>query len=60
MIARGSTQIVGIRLPEEIAVAFKKEAAGRNVRLNKLFQEMWKLYQQAMRKDRVNDGSQPG
>ena len=60
MIARGSTQIIGIRLPEEIAVAFKKEAAGRNVRLNELFQEMWKLYQQATRKYRVSDGSQPG
>ena len=52
MIGRGSTQIIGIRLPEEIAVAFKKVAAGRNVRLNELFREM--------RKDRVNDGRQPG
>ena len=53
MVAGGSTQVVGIRLRKQTAVAFKKEAAGRNVRLNELFQEMWELYWQAKRKDQA-------
>ena len=40
MMARESKQVIGIRLPKQMAVAFKKEAVGRNVRLNELFQEM--------------------
>ena len=44
--ARELTQVIGIRLPEKMAVAFKKEAAERNVRLNELFRKMWELYQQ--------------
>ena len=53
MVARESTQVIGIRLPKQTAVAFKKEAAGRNVRLNELFEEMWELYWQAKREDQA-------
>ena len=49
MVARESTQVIGIRLPNQKAADFKKEAAGRNVRLNELFGEMWELYRQAKR-----------
>ena len=53
MVAGGSTRVTGIRLPKQTAVAFKKEAAGRNVRLNELFEEMWELYRQAKREDQA-------
>jgi predicted DNA binding CopG/RHH family protein len=39
------SQIIGIRFPEEIAVAIKQEAARRNIRLNRLIQELWEKYQ---------------
>ena len=42
---RQSTQVIEIRLPKQ--VAFKKEAAERGMRLNKLFQEIWEFYRQA-------------
>jgi predicted DNA binding CopG/RHH family protein len=42
----GKSQIIGIRFPEEIAVAIKQEAARRNIRLNRLIQEMWEKYQE--------------
>ena len=42
-----STQVIGIRLPRQTAIGFKKEAAIRNVRLNELFVDMWDLYRQA-------------
>ena len=63
MVAHESTQVIGIRLPRQTAVAFKKEAAGRNVRLNELFQEMWELYRRHARKTRqrkTRNGSQQG
>jgi len=52
-VARESTQIVGIRLPVQVAAAFKKEAAGQNVRLNELFQEMWEMYRREKRKEQT-------
>ena len=60
MAARETTQVIGIRLPEESAAAFKMEAAGCNVRLNELCREMWELYRKATREDRTSDGDQPG
>jgi hypothetical protein len=45
---RGS-QIIGVRFPKEIAVAIKQEAARRNIRLNRLFQELWENYQKEMK-----------
>ncbi len=51
MVAREQTQVIGIRLPKQTVVAFKREAVSRNARLNELFQEMWELYQQAKRED---------
>ena len=55
--ARELTQVIGIRLPEKMAVAFKKEAAERNVRLNELFRKMWELYQQVKREERTRKAS---
>jgi len=43
------TQVVGIRLPRQTAIAFKMEAAVRDVRLNDLFREMWELYRRTDR-----------
>ncbi len=43
------TQVVGIRLPRQTAIAFKTEAAVRDVRLNDLFREMWELYRRTDR-----------
>ena len=59
MVVRESTRVIGIRLPKQMAVAFEKKAAGRNVCLKGLFQdrpelkrEVWEflneLYPQAM------------
>ena len=59
MTPRESTQIVGIRLPQHLAAAFKAEAAARNVPMNALFREMWELYGQTIRQDHLNDGSKP-
>ena len=53
MMARESKQVIGIRLPRQTAVAFKKEAAGRNIRMNELFREMWELYRRARREDQA-------
>ncbi len=38
-------KIIGLRLPQEYVTLVKKEAADRESRLNKLFMEMWELYQ---------------
>jgi hypothetical protein len=46
---QGGSQIIGIRFPKEIAVAIKQEAARRNIRLNRLFQELWENYQKEMK-----------
>jgi len=43
-------QVVGIRLPQNLIIALKKEAASRNIRLNELFLEIWDLYQKNGRK----------
>ncbi len=40
----GDGIVISLRLPPEMAEAFRTEAARRNIRLNKLFTEMWKLY----------------
>lgn len=39
------SQIIGLRLPKEIAIAIKQEAASRNIRINVLFLELWEDYQ---------------
>lgn len=51
MVSRETTRIIGLRLPTQIAAAFKKEAADRNMRLNLLFQEMWALYRRTKREE---------
>ena len=57
MTSRESTRVIGIRLPEEVATAFKTEAAVRNVRLNELFQKMWELYRKAEKQEvRTSNG----
>lgn len=38
------TIVISLRLRPEIAEAFRKEAARRNTRLVRLFEEMWKHY----------------
>ena len=55
MVSQQSKQVIGIRLSKQTAVAFKKEAAGRNVRLNELFEEMWDLYWQVNREDQAQN-----
>jgi hypothetical protein len=47
---QSDSQIIGIRLPKEIAVAIKQEAARRDIRLNRLFQELWENYQKEMKR----------
>jgi hypothetical protein len=37
-------KIVGISLSPELAIAVKAEAAGRDITIRKLFEEMWDLY----------------
>jgi len=37
--------VVSLRLKPELAAAFRTEAARRNTRLVRLFEEMWLLYQ---------------
>ena len=39
-----NTEIVGIRLPPQLAYEFKLEAARRGLRVNQLFIEMWNDY----------------
>ena len=41
------TVLVSLRLSPEIARAFKIEAARRGVRLNALFAEVWRSYEEA-------------
>lgn len=36
--------VISLRLKPEIATAFRTEAARRNTRLVRLFEEMWELY----------------
>jgi hypothetical protein len=38
------TQILGIRLPHDLAREVKAEAGLRGMKLNSLFEEMWALY----------------
>lgn len=42
--AQPESQVVGLRLSTEFAQEFKAEAALRGLKLNDLFQEMWKNY----------------
>jgi len=37
--------VVSLRLPLNLAEAFRTEGARRNIRLNRIFEEMWRLYQ---------------
>lgn len=39
------TRTIGFRLPAELAQSVKDEAARRGIMLNRLFEEMWELYQ---------------
>lgn len=43
--------IVGFSLSPELASKVKAEAGRRQIRLNKLFEEMWRLYEQSHLKD---------
>jgi hypothetical protein len=45
----GDSQIIGFRMPKAIAQAIKVEAARRQVPLNRLLAEMWKLYRENKR-----------
>jgi predicted HicB family RNase H-like nuclease len=46
---REASQIVGFRLPKEVATALKVEAATRHLKLNALLIEMWELYRKKKR-----------
>jgi hypothetical protein len=51
-----TTKVIGIRLPETLSIAVKKEAVLRSIRLNELFQEMWEVYKRDKReKNKPND-----
>lgn len=39
------TRTIGFRLPFDLARSVKDEAARRGIMLNRLFEEMWELYQ---------------
>ena len=56
MMAGKSIQVMGIRLPEEIATAFTMEADKRNLRLDERLQKMWELHLKDARQERANDG----
>ena len=56
MTAWKSIQVMGIKLPDEIAAAFKLEAAERNLWLNERFQKIWALHRKVARHERANDG----
>ena len=45
----GHTQVVGFRITHSLAAAIKVEAAKRQMPLNRLLAEMWKLYSEAKR-----------
>jgi hypothetical protein len=45
----GESQIIGFRMPVPVAKAIKVEAARRQVQLNDLLGEMWKLYRENKR-----------
>jgi len=42
---RPESIVVSLRLKPELAAAFRTEAARRNTRLVRLFEEIWLLYQ---------------
>ncbi len=41
---KADTIVISLRLKPDIATAFRTEAARRNTRLVRLFEEMWELY----------------
>lgn len=43
-------QIVGFSLAPALAINVKKEAARRGITLRKLFEEMWKIYKEKIKK----------
>jgi hypothetical protein len=42
---RRETRTIGFRLPSNVAQSVKAEADRRGIMLNRLFEEMWELYQ---------------
>lgn len=44
-------QIIGFSLPPELALKVKAEAAERQLSLRKLFEEMWRVYQDRKNQD---------
>jgi predicted DNA binding CopG/RHH family protein len=50
LTTRGDSEIIGIRLTKETALAVKQEAARRGMKLNQLFQELWNNYNKNKRK----------
>lgn len=41
---REDSQVVGFRIPQDLARDVKAEAGRRGLKLNQLFAEMWELY----------------
>ncbi len=46
------TQIIGFRLPKELAKQVKEESARRGIPLNALFDEIWSLYKSTGKPER--------
>lgn len=42
--SNADSQIIGFRLPKDLALEVKLEAVGRRIALNDLFAEMWEQY----------------
>lgn len=47
--SRPNTQVVGFRISPDLARELKAEAKIRQLRLNQLLAEMWKLYRNQLR-----------
>ena len=56
-MAGKSAQVIGARVPEEVAATFKMGYAERNLRLNDLLQYLWELYRKSAKQEWVNNGS---
>lgn len=48
--------VISLRLNPEVATAFRTEAARRNTRLVRLFEEMWELYRSKVDRENQTPG----
>lgn len=50
LTSKDDSEIIGIRLPKDVAIDVKQEVARRGMKINRFFLELWNDYKKTKRK----------